>query len=169
MFVMVVSFIVAVPFSLVLSSFDLTEPRRRSHWPPQQSSSGRISRGLGTPLVRGRSPLLRTSQPRSDTASRSFFEDFLVVSDPTARRFRGCAGFLDVIRPVDNARAAYLVPSDVAPRCGRFAMARERTPQTVGVLGVSGAGLRHACPDNPVRRRGASAEVPGSAAGARRA
>src|SRR6266851_3497973 len=46
--VMVVSFIIAVPFS------------------------------LGAPLVGGLSPLLRTPPPRSDTASRISFEDFLV-------------------------------------------------------------------------------------------
>ena len=45
---MVVSFMIAVPFS------------------------------LAAPLVGGRSPLLRTPPPRSDTASRISFEDFLV-------------------------------------------------------------------------------------------
>ena len=65
--VMVVSFMIAVPFS------------------------------LGAPLVGGLSPLLRTPLPRSDTASRISFEDFVAVvsrsdSDPIARRFRGdCA------------------------------------------------------------------------------
>ena len=33
---------------------------------------------LGRPLVGGLSPLLRTPLPRSDTASRISFEDFLV-------------------------------------------------------------------------------------------
>jgi len=33
---------------------------------------------LGAPLVGGLSPLLRTPLPRSDTASRISFEDFLV-------------------------------------------------------------------------------------------
>jgi hypothetical protein len=42
---MVVSFTVAVPFSLGLSSFDSTGPRRRSH-PSQQSPSGRLFRTL---------------------------------------------------------------------------------------------------------------------------
>src|ERR1039457_1155175 len=46
----------------------------------------------------GHSPLLRTPPPRSDTASRIFFQGLSgtpVVSDPTPRRFRGdCAGFL---------------------------------------------------------------------------
>ena len=32
---------------------------------------------MGTPLVGGRSPLPRTPQPRSDTASRISFEDFV--------------------------------------------------------------------------------------------
>src|ERR1022692_883792 len=53
---------------------------------------------FGAPLVGGLSPLLRTPPPRSDTASRIFFRGLSgtpVVSDPTARRFRGdCAGFL---------------------------------------------------------------------------
>src|SRR5437867_803817 len=39
--VRVVSFMVAVPFSLSLSSFDSTRPRRLSH-PSQQSPSGRL-------------------------------------------------------------------------------------------------------------------------------
>ena len=47
--VMVVSFMIAVPFSVV-----------------------------GGALVGGLSPLLRTPRPRSDTASRISFEDFLV-------------------------------------------------------------------------------------------
>src|SRR5437879_2611684 len=43
--VVVVSFMVAVPFSLSLSSFELTEPGRRTH-PSQQSPSGRLFRTL---------------------------------------------------------------------------------------------------------------------------
>src|SRR5262249_11868372 len=34
-----------------------------------------ISRGFPAPLVGGRSPLLRTRLPRSDTASRSYFKE----------------------------------------------------------------------------------------------
>src|SRR3984893_9540160 len=35
-------------------------------------------RCFGAPLAGGRSPLLRTPLPRSDTASRIYFEDFVV-------------------------------------------------------------------------------------------
>src|SRR3981189_838673 len=49
---------------------------------------------LRAPLPGGLSPVLRTPEPRSDTASRISFENFLVrrvVSDPTARRFGAAA------------------------------------------------------------------------------
>src|SRR6266699_3904104 len=62
--VMVVSFMIAVPFS------------------------------LGAPLAGGLSPLLRTPLPRSDTASRISFEDFLVRRLRTIRLVEAIAGHL---------------------------------------------------------------------------
>src|ERR1039457_4373885 len=57
----------------------------------------------GAPLVGGRSHLLRTPPPRSDTASRIFFRGLSgtpVISDPTPRRFRGDCAPLPYARPV---------------------------------------------------------------------
>jgi hypothetical protein len=87
---MVVSFMIAVPFS------------------------------LGAPLVGGRSPLLRTPPPRSDTAARITFEDFL------ARR-------LQATRQRDGPAEA-LMRSWVQPR-GRC---QENVDQGVQCLGVAG-------------------------------
>jgi hypothetical protein len=70
---------------------------------------------LGAPLAGGLSPLLRTPPPRSDTAPRTSFEDFLVRRSQAIRQrdgLRATALTSSCARPVQtSSAAAYFQPA----------------------------------------------------------